>query len=48
MYVLTSLILQKFHADSKHGLKKFHTTTEGHTYLIEVSQEMTIQSFQIV
>ena len=42
---------QKFHADSKNGLKKVHTILEGpkfRFFLIEVSPEMTIQTFKIV
>ena len=36
LYVLISPLERKFHADSKNDLKKFHTITEGHNFLIEL------------
>ena len=48
---LKSPLEQKIHADSKNGLKKVHTILEGpkfRFFLIEVSPEMTIQTFKIV
>ena len=32
LYVLTCPLGQKFHTDSKHDLKKFHTITEGYNF----------------
>ena len=43
LYVLTSPLGRKFHADSKHDLKKFHTILEGPKFFVGLPREMTLQ-----
>jgi hypothetical protein len=47
-HVLTGPLGQKFHADTKNDLKKFHTISEGLNFSIELSGGMTIQILRTV
>ena len=39
---------RKFNRDIKNDLKKFHTISEGYTFVIKLLGEMKIQIFKIV